>query len=115
MLSEIHVGNRNFKSALSALEMALSFDFTIRQDVSFLLLKAKCLNGQESFSEGLAVMKTAFNLVSVKEAISALEKGAELRKGPSKAQIALLFLRLIEAQTALNHRVTISVIFFFFF
>lgn len=90
--------------------MALSFDFTIRQDVSFLLLKAKCLNGQESFSEGLAVMKTAFNLVTVKEAISSLENGLEMKNGPSKAQIALLFLRLIEAQSALNHRVIIFLI-----
>ena len=85
--------------------MALRFDISIRQDFTFLLLKAKCLNGQESFSEGLAVMKTAFNLLSVKEAISALERGTEGKNGPPKAQLALLFLRTIEAHAALNQRV----------
>lgn len=100
MLCEIHVGNRNFKAALTSLEMALSFDFSIRQDLSFLLLKAKCLVGQESFQEGLTVMKTAFNLMSVREAISAFETGQEWKKSPSKVQMAQLFLRLMECQAA---------------
>jgi hypothetical protein len=73
LLAEIHVRNKNFMAALSALEMALSFDFTIRQDPNFLLLKAKCLNGQESYAEALTVVKTAFNLATVRDALSGKE------------------------------------------
>lgn len=69
LLTEVHLGSKNYKAALLALEMALSFDFSIRQDPIFLLIKAKCLNGNEQFNEALTVLKTAFNLQSVKDAI----------------------------------------------
>ncbi|KAJ3302797.1 Tetratricopeptide repeat protein 21B [Kappamyces sp. JEL0829] len=104
LLSEIHSGNKNFKAALSALEMALSFDFAIRQDPAFLLLKAECLNGQESYAEALTVLKTAFNLASVRDCRQALEKRAAWNKSPTTIQLALLYQRLIECQSGLNSK-----------
>lgn len=102
LMSEIHIQNKNFRQALSSLEMALSFDFHIRHNSQFILLKAKCLNGLGSFEECKTAMKSAFNLPILKEAIQAIQKGSKWDKAPTEFEIASMFLALIEAQTELS-------------
>ncbi|KAJ3271657.1 Tetratricopeptide repeat protein 21B [Terramyces sp. JEL0728] len=68
LLAEINVENNNIANGLSALEMALSIDFKIRNDASFLLLKAKCLFGQQSYEECISVLRSMSKLQSVRNA-----------------------------------------------
>jgi tetratricopeptide repeat protein 21B len=69
LMAEIYIQKKNYSGALSALDMALSFDFQIRHRIDFVLLKAKCLNGLESYSDAIILLKSALQLPQCKEAI----------------------------------------------
>lgn len=69
LLAEIHLAGDNYVQALSALEVALSFDFEIRHNISFHSLKAVCQKKQGALAEATSTLETALSISSVREGI----------------------------------------------
>ncbi|KAI8924973.1 hypothetical protein BC831DRAFT_463081 [Entophlyctis helioformis] len=111
LMAEVHMSNDSFKPAIASLEMALSYDFEIRHKPVFHLLKARALKLQGSFDEALSVLKTAMTLPAVREltktgGIAKLGSGtlagqtqAESDKVPTLAQLASLYLEMVDVYT----------------
>ncbi|KAI8899995.1 hypothetical protein BC833DRAFT_583602 [Globomyces pollinis-pini] len=102
LLAEINCENQNFKGGLSALEMALSFDFHIRHECNFFLLKTRCFIGLKEYDNALTVLNSSFNLPNVKEAIKAIDFHKEWNKSPTVAQVGQMYLFRMEAEAGLN-------------
>ncbi|KAJ3256152.1 Tetratricopeptide repeat protein 21B [Boothiomyces macroporosus] len=102
LLAEIYVENNSFANGLSALEMALSIDFQIRNDPSFLLLKAKCLFGQESYDDCINVLRSMSKLQPVKNVIKAIENRQQWSSIPTVVQISTMYLILVQCYSQTN-------------
>jgi tetratricopeptide repeat protein 21B len=100
LLAEIQISNECHSQALASLEMALSFDFEIRHNISFHLLKSVCLKKQGSIDEAISTLEIATNLTSVKDGISLLLKKSSSKPSGKKtatpSEIASIYLELIE-------------------
>ncbi|KAJ3319716.1 Tetratricopeptide repeat protein 21B [Boothiomyces sp. JEL0866] len=96
LLAEISLENNNFANGQSALEMALSIDFQIRNDPSFLLLKAKCLFGQQSYDDCIGVLRSMSKLQPVKNVIKAIETRQQWNSTPTVVQISTMYLLLVQ-------------------
>jgi tetratricopeptide repeat protein 21B len=98
LMAEIQIRNKNFDSAFSALEMALSRNFQIRHDLEFVVLKARCLNGLQKYDDAVVTLKSAFQLPIVKESIKSLESMDTKSLQVPPLLIVSLYVHLIEAQ-----------------
>ena len=115
LLAEIQLANNNFTSALSSLEMALSFDFEIRHNVNFHILKAKCLKKKGDLEEAVRVLVNTLSLPAVKEGINGNSFNLVLNNASkprmkntvpaSSTQIASIYLEAIEANTSMKNNV----------
>ena len=100
MMAEIYLDRLDFHSCLSQLDLALSFDFQVRGSITFILLKAKCLNGQKHFKECLELLNNGFKLSNVVNCMETLESKKNWVGTPSYSELAAMFLERIVAETA---------------
>lgn len=70
--AEIFLAKEKYAVAMSSLDMALSHDFEVRNNVLFHLLKATCLMKLGNVEECVKDLQTAFQIKTVKEFIGCL-------------------------------------------
>ncbi|KAH6596442.1 hypothetical protein BASA50_005148 [Batrachochytrium salamandrivorans] len=107
LMAEVHMVNERYKSAISSLEMALSYNFEIRHIPNFHLFKARALKYIGSYEDALSALKTAMNLPAVKDLIRGIKQTTspasqlrpELDKIPTIPQLASLYLEMIDVYT----------------
>ncbi|KAI8903549.1 hypothetical protein EDD86DRAFT_250265 [Gorgonomyces haynaldii] len=79
---QVQMANEQYQQALSSLDMALGYDFEIRHQPQFYLLKAKCQKMQDSVQDAIKTLENAFALSQVKESLANMTK----KKGKQNAK-----------------------------
>jgi tetratricopeptide (TPR) repeat protein len=70
MIAEINLQNNLIQPAFDSLETALSQDFSICNNMRYILLKSRVLKGQSKYEEAIALLSKLMNDGKVKELIS---------------------------------------------
>jgi tetratricopeptide (TPR) repeat protein len=70
LMVDVHVRKGDYEEALGTLEMALSIDFKIKQEVEYAYYKSLCLNALGNHEESIIVLKKALNMPSIKDTVN---------------------------------------------
>lgn len=71
-MAEINVFNHHTQPASDSLQTALSLDFSMRNNIRYLLLKSKVLKGQVKYDEAIGLLSELMNAGKVKELLSSM-------------------------------------------
>ena len=105
LMAEIHISNNYHKPTMASLDMALSYDFEIRNRPIYHLLKARSLKLQQSYDEAISVLKTALNLPSIREILKdgklVVNSGSSVTndKTPTVVELASIYVEMISVYT----------------
>lgn len=96
MQARICLEREHFRAASSCLDLALSHDFSIRQSLSYFIIKAKILENSGDVRDALQTLQTAMKMLSA--TASTAGGSANRRKGdkPSAAASALSEVSLFD-------------------
>ncbi|RDD45285.1 Tetratricopeptide repeat protein 21B [Trichoplax sp. H2] len=102
LMAQINAYQGKFNLANQALDMALSYNFEIRDSPSYHLIKARILKKNNEYEEALKILKTAMNVSGVRKSDSANKKS----KAPpiSISDRASIFLELVEVHITLKQQ-----------
>ncbi|CAN7998156.1 unnamed protein product [Ixodes hexagonus] len=101
LLAQIHLHQGNVKSASQMLETALSYNFEVRDQPTFHLIKAKILKHQGEFQEALQLLNAAMTL-SGKKTSNASQKKPKHELGTSDR--VSLYLELADTYRKLDQQ-----------
>lgn len=112
MQARICLEREHFRAASSCLDLALSHDFSIRQSLSYFIIKAKILENGGDVRDALQTLQAAMKMLSATP--SATSGGASRRKGdkppsaastPSEVSLfdkASVYIQMAQVHSQLN-------------
>ncbi|XP_066301202.1 tetratricopeptide repeat protein 21B-like [Branchiostoma lanceolatum] len=103
LMAEIHLHQGNFKLSSQSLEMALSYNFEIRESPKYHLIKARASKKMGQHEEAVKTLQMAMNLPGLKRSGSASSKRSKAGKISTTDKVSV-YLELAEAHRMLGQQ-----------
>ncbi|OQS06545.1 hypothetical protein THRCLA_01407 [Thraustotheca clavata] len=107
LAARVSLEREHFKAAASSLDQALSHDFTIRQSLSFHIIKAKLLENESNLKEALVILQNAMKLASGSSTTGS-SKTKNVAQNAAAAEVSLfdkssIYIQLASVHAQLNN------------